>query len=104
MEFSHYYWAICGNCDGEGKTGHEAFANGITASEWNEWDLEDRQNYMDGRFDVTCSACKGRGSVKLPDVSRMNFAEKRKLVELRRDARIENELRREQAYERSMGA
>nr|BAB93832.1 hypothetical protein [Proteus vulgaris] len=34
----------------------------------------------------------------------MNFAEKRKLVELRRDARIENELRREQAYERSMGA
>ncbi|EGT5675361.1 hypothetical protein AGJ34_20540 [Cronobacter dublinensis subsp. dublinensis] len=104
MHSSQYRWVICGQCEGEGKTGHPAFENGITAGEWNEWDVEDRQNYMDGLYDVTCEACKGRGSVKVPDVSAMTFTEKRQLVALRREQRIDRELERERAIERSMGA
>ncbi|AUV95820.1 TPA: hypothetical protein JD053_16695 [Klebsiella michiganensis] len=104
VEFSKYRWVICECCEGEGKTGHPAFANGITSSEWNEWDEEDRRNYMDGMFDVTCEHCKGRGSVKVPDVSRMTFAEKRELVVIRRNFREDREIERIHAIERAMGA
>ncbi|EOC0011696.1 hypothetical protein ACI0X9_003383 [Cronobacter turicensis] len=105
MNISQYKWVICGQCEGEGKVCHPSFDNGITASEWNdEWDTEDRINYMDGLYDVTCDTCKGRGSVKVPDVTDMTFAEKRQLVALRREQRIDREIEREMAIERSMGA
>ena len=65
---------------------------------------EDRRNYMDGMFDVTCEHCKGRGSVKVPDVSRMTFAEKRELVVIRRNFREDREIERIHAIERAMGA
>lgn len=104
VEFSKYRWTICDRCDGEGKTGHPAFDNGITSSEWNEWDEEDRRNYMNGLYDVTCEGCKGTGKVKIPDVSRMTFAEKRELVVERRNMRADRENERISAIERSMGA
>lgn len=102
--FSKYRWVICDRCDGEGTTGHPAFDNGITSGEWNEWDDEDRRNYMDGRYDVTCENCKGRGSIKTPDVSRMTFAEKRELVVMRREMREDREIECIHAMERAMGA
>lgn len=104
MEYSKHRWEICGRCAGEGKVGHSAFDNGITSSEWAEWDEEDRHNYMSGFYDVTCDDCKGRGSVKVPDIARMTFAEKRELVVLRREARIDREINRIHAIERSIGA
>lgn len=104
MMFEKYIWAICNECEGEGTTGHPAFANGFTSSEWEELDHEDRQNYLDGRYDIRCSSCNGRGSVKIPDIGSMSFAEKRRLVERRREMRTDQELQRDAAAERATGA
>jgi RecJ-like exonuclease len=104
MHFTKFRWAICDCCEGHGKVGHPAFSNGITSSEWAEWDYQDRENYMSGLYDVPCADCRGSGKVKVPDVAAMTFAEKRELVEQRRNARIDAELARESAYERMIGA
>lgn len=104
MQFSKYRWAICDHCNGDGRIPHPAFSNGITASEWRDWDEDDRCNYMDGIFDTTCEKCKGRGSIKVPDVSRMTFSEKRELVILRQNMREDREIERIHAMERAIGA
>ena len=51
---------VCATCDGKGKHDHPAFANGITSEEWDrDWGEDEREDYMAGRYDVVCSACKG---------------------------------------------
>lgn len=82
-----FTWKICERCDGNGKHDHPAFSNGITSSEWAEWDDDDRSAYMGGVYDVPCSECGGRGSVKVHNIAALTFAEKRVLVEQRRVAR-----------------
>jgi len=48
-------WAICSRCDGHGKHVHPAIdGNGITSSEWAEWDDEEREMYFGGGYDVGC--------------------------------------------------
>jgi len=52
---------VCPECEGHGKVDHPAFSDGITASEWEEdWDYEDRENYMNGLYDVVCPECNGK--------------------------------------------
>ncbi len=63
-------WELCERCDGDGSVDHPAFSNGITSSEWEEWDDDDRDNYMSGRYDVICPCCKGDGKVLVPDTDR----------------------------------
>lgn len=99
-----YRWAICDNCEGSGKTGHPAFSNGITSSEWADMDQDGRDSYMRGDYDVQCDCCKGSGKVKLPEVSRMSWPLKRELVRQRQHNRIMAQLAREEAAERRMGA
>jgi hypothetical protein len=65
-------WVICDRCDGDGRVDHPAFSNGITGSEWAEWDEESRQDYLRGAYDVPCPQCKGRGSVKAFDFDAMD--------------------------------
>jgi hypothetical protein len=61
-------WAICDDCQGNGKCDHPAFSNGITSSEWeNEWDDDERDHYLSGRYDVACQPCKGTGKVLVID-------------------------------------
>lgn len=98
------FWKICCRCEGAGKVDHPAFSNGITSSEWTEWDQDDRENYMRGTYDVRCEACKGSGKIQVPDVRSATFAEKRVLVEQRRDERESAECDAMQAAERRMGA
>jgi DnaJ-class molecular chaperone len=53
-------YEVCGRCNGHGCHDHPAFSNGITASEWrDEWDCESREDYLAGRYDVTCEECEG---------------------------------------------
>lgn len=104
MEFSKYRWVICPRCEGEAKVDHPVFSNGITQSEWADWEPEEREKYFAGAYDVTCPECKGRGSVQEPDVARMSFAEKRVLVEKRRERRADREIERMYQLERTMGA
>ncbi len=64
-------WEICDQCQGEGKRDHPAFSNGITSSEWNdEWEDEEREAYLGGRYDVACECDHGR--VLVPDEDACN--------------------------------
>lgn len=83
---SKMMWVICDECEGNGKVDHPAFSNGITSSEWSEMDQDGRDSYMRGDYDVKCDPCKGAGKVRVPDVARMTFAEKRAFVLQRREA------------------
>ena len=64
---------VCDRCEGKGVHDHPAFANGITADEWNgpEWDDEGREDYLRGAYDVPCEECDGLRVVPVPDESRM---------------------------------
>ncbi len=66
-------WAICPNCNGNGQHDHPAFSNGITSSEWAEWDDDDREHYMNGRYDVQCQDCEGSGKVLEVDEDRVDL-------------------------------
>ena len=37
---------LCPSCDGDGKVENPAFSNGITVSEWNEWDDYEKGQYF----------------------------------------------------------
>jgi len=97
-----YSWTICPKCDGEGTTDNPAF-NGFTSCEWNEMDIDEQSDYMAGFYDVVCDRCDGRGSVKVANVAAMTFAEKRQLVDQRRQARVMAEAQKEIEAERAMG-
>lgn len=55
-------WQVCPRCDGAGKHDHPAFAGGITASDVEE-DPDFFEEYLSGRYDVSCTECKGRTTV-----------------------------------------
>lgn len=83
-----YRWAICDCCEGSGTRDNPAFSNGITSSEWHdEWDADDRESYLAGAYDVPCTDCAGSGKVKTPIVGNLTWAERRQLVEERRQER-----------------
>ena len=60
-------WVICPECHGEGKHAHAIDGNGITASEWAEWEPEERETYLAGGYDRTCEECDGSGKVKIEE-------------------------------------
>jgi hypothetical protein len=62
-------WEICDNCLGDGKTDPLAFAGGFTRAALDEEEF--RERYFAGAFDVTCEHCNGRGSIKEPDMDRI---------------------------------
>jgi len=62
---------VCYRCRGEGKHDHPAFANGITSSEWAEWDADERADYFAGVYDVGCEECGGLRVVDVIDESRL---------------------------------
>ncbi|MDZ5605314.1 hypothetical protein SJI00_21295 [Pseudomonas sp. RP23018S] len=100
-------WVICSTCMGNGKIGHPALSNGFTWSEWNQFHMEEQAAYMDGEYDVVCTACKGLGRIRVPDVAAMSYEEKRELVlqrrEMRENARIDAEMDADVAAERAFG-
>lgn len=61
-------WEICSRCSGDGHHSNPAIdGNGITSSEWGEWDPEERDDYMSGRYDVSCEECRSSGKVVVVD-------------------------------------
>lgn len=101
-------WAICHCCEGNGRVENPAFSNGFTSDEWAEWDPDEREQYMRGDYDVPCQQCRASGKVRVPDVARMTFAQKRQIAAVRREERQQAEWARESAAEyaaeRRMGA
>jgi RecJ-like exonuclease len=59
---------VCDRCEGYGHhTNPNIDGNGITQSEWAEWDYEERESYMNGEYDVTCEECHGNKVVQVVD-------------------------------------
>lgn len=59
---------VCGACGGRGSYVNPAIdAHGIGADEWADWDEDDRQGYLDGRYDVACEECRGQRVVPVPE-------------------------------------
>ena len=64
-----FEWEICDECGGDGQhTNRNIDGNGITQSELADMDFDDRvefmDNYMSGRYDVSCEHCHD-GKVKV---------------------------------------
>ncbi|MGK2884355.1 MAG: hypothetical protein ACSLE8_06200 [Rhodococcus sp. (in: high G+C Gram-positive bacteria)] len=95
-----FYWAICDRCNGHGKhVNPNVDGHGLSREDFDE-DPDFAEDYFAGVYDVSCYDCGGAGKVKVPDVSRMTFSEKRELVlerrasyELQRDYDSERYLR-----------
>lgn len=91
---------VCDRCEGKDVHDHEAFANGITGSEWAEWDGDEQESYLRGAYDVRCSECDGLRVVPVVDED-ANPAE---LVALYYERlQFESDCRAEEAAERRMG-
>jgi RecJ-like exonuclease len=60
-------WEICDMCRGEGK--ESAYLGAFTSEDFAE-DYEFFEDYMAGRYDRTCEACRGTGKVKVVDEDR----------------------------------
>lgn len=56
----------CEICHGSGGTTLSIDGNGITQSEWSEWDEDSKSFYLDGSYDKPCGFCEGSGKVLLP--------------------------------------
>lgn len=94
-------WQICHECHGEGKHSHAIDGNGITSSEWEEWDYEEQETYMSGGYDRTCEVCHGEGKVLEDNLDAMNAADRAILEQYYRDEADYQNLCR---MERMMGA
>lgn len=65
-------YEVCDRCQGVGSHVNPSIdGNGITASEWAEWDIEDREHYMSGIYDVACHDCHGARVVLCVDEERI---------------------------------
>jgi hypothetical protein len=54
-------YEVCGRCRGEGKhTNPSIDGHGISEEEWErDWSYEEREDYMNGVYDVQCYECNG---------------------------------------------
>ena len=62
-------WEICYRCQGNGKhTNPNIDGHGITSDEWeNDWDDDERKEYMSGGYDVPCEYKCSDGKVLVPN-------------------------------------
>jgi len=93
---------VCGRCNGDGHhTNPSIDGNGITSDEWAEWDDDEKDGYLSGRYDVPCEECHGRNVVDVVDYDALT-PEYRALWE--QQVAYDHEYQREVAAERRMGA
>ena len=68
----HFIYEVCETCNGKGMHVNPSIdSNGITGDEWNEWDEEERVDYMSGIYDVECYECEGLRVVPIPDINKI---------------------------------
>lgn len=70
---------VCDRCEGRGThVNPNIDGNGITSSEWAEWDEESRENYMSGVYDVRCEECNGANVVAVVDEDALTPKQRRR--------------------------
>ena len=60
-------WEICSYCEGHGTSSEHL--GSFTSSEWDELDDDWKEDYLAGRFDISCAHCSG-GRVRVVDEDR----------------------------------
>jgi RecJ-like exonuclease len=94
-------WEICEECQGEGHHARHIDSNGITGSEWAEYDDEERATYMSGGYDRVCGCCDGSGKVRVVDEHALDPKTKKLWLE---HCKAEEEYNAMAAAERRCGA
>lgn len=98
------HFEVCDRCRGTGKHVNPSIdSHGISREEFDA-DPEFEEAYFAGRYDVTCSVCKGERVVPVADEDR--FTDEQKAIWAKLEGQWEDEAmsRREQEMERRMGA
>lgn len=93
-------WAICGCCEGHGRV--DSFSGGITSSEWSEMGPDDRDGYMEGRYDRACSECGGTGKVAEADIWDANGEVLPQYAEALESHEFDMQMARDDRYTRRM--
>jgi hypothetical protein len=71
-------WEICQRCEGDGHHSNPSIdGNGITSSEWAEWDDEEKDTYMSGGYDIPCEAKCSGGKALVVDTENLNDEQKK---------------------------
>lgn len=96
-------YEVCGRCNGEGVHDREDW-DGFTGSEWAECEPEFRKDYLDGRYDVQCTECKGKRVVPVVDESHLSDAQRKVLDLHEKDLEADWEYDSVAEQERRMGA
>lgn len=94
-------YEVCPTCDGHGKHSHAVDGNGITDSEWEEWDHEEREDYFAGRYDQTCEECNGKRVIQVVDIDAIPEEARKQYIQYLGD--IESEQRATQYERRFVG-
>jgi RecJ-like exonuclease len=99
-----FSYQTCPTCNGRGKHVNPSIdCHGISAEEFHE-DPDFMEEYLTGRYDVTCYGCDGKRVVPVPDESRMTPKEKKRYDKWLSQQAERDEFRRIQESERRMGA
>lgn len=95
---------VCDTCNGRGKYVNPSIdSHGITASEWEDWDPDEKEGYFRGHYDIPCDAC--RGTRVIPVIDENNFTEEQREIAKQYYEQLKNQAMwaREEAYARKMG-
>jgi hypothetical protein len=95
-------WEVCGRCDGRGVHDPEAFAQGFSSEDFAE-DPDFAEDYIAGKYDITCSECDGRTTVKEVNIDRLTPEQNVEYEKYLEHQRCMRDYRAEEAYERRMG-
>lgn len=99
-----FKYEVCGSCKGKGSYVNPSIdSHGITSEEWNEWSLEDIDNYFSGMYDVTCEECNGKRVVPEIDVDYLTEDEISLVKFINKVKQDDYDYARESYYERQMG-
>jgi len=100
-------YEVCGRCEGKGThVNPNIDGHGISQEEWDgpNWDQEEQEAYMSGRYDVSCYECHGTRVVKVVDWDYLEQSDPKLSAAYIAHLDDDAEYERTCAMERAMGA
>lgn len=75
-------FSVCGTCAGKGSYVNPSIdSNGISSDEWdNDWSEDEREDYMNGAYDIQCEECHRQRVIPVIDESNLSPDQKKNLV------------------------